>query len=405
MKQSKLNVMKTTISFGIIISILLCYCTSQGEKNAKKFTLEGEISGQDSGIIVLRYVPYSKAIYDTANIYDGKFIFKGDIIEPTKASLIGGDDLNTVDIYLEKGRIKIILEKDKYKECKMYGSKSQLELNLLNDIEKPINEKLQQLRNQRNDLTDSINNTSNDSIKNHLNLLAEEIDQQWFTVRESLNLAWLQFVIDHPKSYVTPYYLNMLESNEVLSLDSLKKIYNRLDVSIQNSKYGKYIKDDIRKKDNISIGAKAPDFKAIDINQDTITLNQFEDKDIVLIDFWASWCKPCREEIPYLKTLYNKYHEQGFEIISVTLDMNLNAWRNAINQEKIDIWYNIPVAKNFAAGPSNMTEEDIYSNYFVQAIPSKILIDKNGVIIGRWGGGLKEPETTLEDKLEQIFKN
>jgi peroxiredoxin len=163
------------------------------------------------------------------------------------------------------------------------------------------------------------------------------------------------------------------------------------------------IKEDIRKKENIRIGASAPDFKAYDINNKIVTLSEFKDKSIVLLDFWASWCVPCRQSIPYLKTLYRSYHSKGFEIISVSIDMKKDAWLHAIKEEGIDIWCNIPVAENYSSGPSFITKDDIYYNYDVGAVPTYLLIDRNGRIVGHWKGLSAENEKALDDKIVEFL--
>ena len=393
--------MKTKVSLLLIILTLISSCTSEAEKNLRKFTLRGKIVDQDTGIIVLRYVPATVVIYDTAMIQDRRFVFKGRIKEPTNAGLYLGNDV--VEIYIESGKMKITLQKDKLSEYKMTGSKTQSELEILNDMVKPVYIKLDSIKEQRNIISDSIKNSKNDSSRLRYEKKAEELDKQWVKVREDLNSTWLKFVLENPKSYVTASYLNMLEANEAISLDSLKTIFNELDKSIQDSKYGKYIKENIRKKENILPGKLAPDFKAIDINHETITLSQFKGKNVVLLEFWASWCTPCRKEIPYLKALYNKYNPKGFEVIAVTMDYNINAWLSAIKQDSIEMWYNIPATEKFSFAADLVTNDDIYKNYYVQAIPKRILIDKDGIIVGRWGGGLREDTEPFETKLEELL--
>ena len=222
--------------------------------------------------------------------------------------------------------------------------------------------------------------------------------------REELDLTRLKFIREHPKSYVAPSYLRMIEGNELITLDSLKLIFNRLDITIQNSKIGNVIMENIRKKENIQIGMLAPDFKAIDINQQTITLNQFKNKNVVLLDFWASWCVSCREDIPFLKERYKKYHSKGLEIVAVSVDLERNAWLSAIKQDSTEKWFHIPVAEKYALGPDYITIDDIYKNYFVQLIPAKILIDKDGKIVGRWVGGSKDNTESLENKLDSLLR-
>lgn len=157
--------------------------------------------------------------------------------------------------------------------------------------------------------------------------------------------------------------------------------------------------------ENILIGAQAPDFKAIDLNQQIVTLSQFKGKSVVLLDFWASWCVPCRESIPHLKALYNKYHSKGLEVVAVSEDTKRKAWIDAVNQDSTGMWFHIPIAEQFAKGPDYITNDDIYKNYFVQAIPVTMVIDKNGKIVGRLVSKSKENEESLDKLLAQIFDN
>lgn len=397
--------MKSTVLHYLILILLITSCTSQIVKNDREFVLNGEINGQDSGQVFLQYVPDSTWVTDTAAIKNGKFLFKGKIAEPSKARLKYGDDLNSVDIYIEPRKMKIVLQKNKFAECQMTGSKAQDELVLLKKMEEPIHSILEMQKKQKSNLEDSIKNSTNEHVRLQLEKKVEEIKQKWSMTCESSDSIWLKFVLENPKSYVTPYYFYMLEgNNEVISLDSIKSIFNGLDNSIQNSYYGKLISDDIRRKENIRIGAQAPEFKVIDLNGQVITLSKFRGK-IVLLDFWASWCIPCRAGFSHLKNLYKQYHHQGFEVIAVSTDRNREAWTMAVKQDSIEMWYHVPATEKYAAGPSQWTKDDIIKNYFVRAVPVQLLIDKEGKIVGRWHVKSQENEDTLDKELKKIFNN
>jgi len=396
--------MKSTILYQLTLLFLITSCTTPVIKKDKEFVLNGEINGQDSGRIFLQYVPDSTWVTDTAAIKNGKFIFKGKITEPSRAILKSEDDLNRVEIYIEPGEVKIELQKDKFVECQMTGSKAQDELVSLKKMEEPIDSILEMIKKQRSNIADSIKNSTNEHMRLQLEKKVEEIDQQWSIAREGLDSIELKFVLENPKSHVAPYYLYHLELNEVISLDSLKSIFNGLDNSIQKSYYGTLISDDIRRKKNIRIGAQAPEFKVIDLNGQVITLGKFKGK-IVVLDFWASWCIPCRAGFPHLKNLYKRYHHHGFEVIAVSIDRNKEAWTKAVKQDSIEMWYHVPAAERYVDGRSYWTKDDIIMNYFVQGVPAQLLIDKEGKIVGRWLGKSQEKEDALDKKLKKIFNN
>jgi len=382
-------------------------CTHLSERKPKKFTLKGEIIGQDSGQIVLKYLPTESAfVFDTAILKKGEFTLEGEIFETTKAWL-SEDNSNNLDIYIEPGEMKITLLKDRFEDYKMTGSRTQRDLIRFSQMEEPINDQIILFRKQMSNLNDSIKNSNSDIIRLQFEKKVEEVNDLMYKGRKSLDSVWLKFIIENPKSYLSGECLSTIESNEKISLDSLKLIFKRLDKSVQNSLYGKYIKEDIRKKENIQIGMLAPDFKAPDLNNLVVTLSEFRGNSVVLLDFWASWCVPCRQEIPQLKSIYEKYHPKGYEVIAISLDWDKNRWRSAIKDDSTEMWHQIPVVENYPFNlkdPTQLADYDVYKNYFVQTIPVKILIDKSGKIVGRWGGGLKDPKESLENKLQQLFK-
>jgi len=394
--------MKLSLPTFLGILVLISSCSSHADNKFRKFTLQGQISGQDSGSIVLAYWSDKTRIYDTTKTKDGKFIFTGKINEPTSAVISGRNDSDRVFIYIEPGKMKISLSKGEFEECKMTGSKTQRESDLLNKMEKPFHDRISILRDQNNKIKESIKNSKNDSSKILFEKEAEEIEKLWSQTREKIDSIQIKYVIENPKSFLTIVYLQMLGGNEVISLDSTKSIFNGLDNSLKESRYGKNIIEDIRKKENVQIGAVVPDINMIDIDNQTITFSQFRDKNVVLIDFWASWCVPCRQSFPHLREIYSKYHPKGLEIIAIArLDLNKETWTEAINQEKIDIWYNATTM--FRNGETN--NKDITDNFFVPAIPFTLLIDKTGKIIYRHVGYSKESEASLDKLLSQIFEN
>jgi peroxiredoxin len=396
--------MKTSLFIFVAFLILVCSCTSQEDKTFKKYTLQGEINGQDSGIIVLIYRPDETIVYDTAKIENSKFVFTGKIHEPTRAELNGGTDVKRVFVFLEPGKMKISLSGNNYKEHKIIGSKTQNDYDLLQKLEAPFHERISLLRGQYNNINDSIENSKNDSTKSFFENKAAEINKLLSQTKKEIDSIEIGFVLENPKAFLSVVNLYRLAGDKI-SLDSAKSFLNGLDNTLKKSIYGKTIAEDIRKKENNIIGAQAPDFKATDLNQQTVTLSQFKGKSVVLLDFWASWCVPCRQSIPHLKKVYNKYHSKGFEVIAVSLDMNREKWIEAVQQDSTGMWYHIPIAEKYADGPKYFTENDIYQNYFVEAIPIQILIDKDGKIIGRLIGESKENEESLDKMLIEIFDN
>jgi peroxiredoxin len=136
-------------------------------------------------------------------------------------------------------------------------------------------------------------------------------------------------------------------------------------------------------------GQNATDLSLPDLNGKMVTLTDLKGK-VVLIDFWASWCGPCRHNNPRLLKLYKKYHDKGFEIYGISLDEDIDSWKKAVHQDKL-IWIQVIDDKGWAASSASI--------YGVDYIPSSFLIDRQGVIrtINAEGSGL---ENSLKDLLK-----
>jgi thiol-disulfide isomerase/thioredoxin len=386
----------------LIFLLLVWSCTSQNDKKPGKFTLKGKITGQDSGIIFLSYSPSSSIrINDTAIIKNGAFNFQGSIVEPTLAQIISENEKFSDDLYLEPGVMTLNLTNDRFRDFKMIGSKTQNELIQLNLMLSPINKNISVLNKKRKLITDSILNSQNSSKIIEFEKESKELENQYSRLIKELNNTYLKFIVGNPDSYVSPYYLDILKINGIIPYDSLKLIFYGLHKNIQNSIIGKKIQEEIRKKDNIQKGATVPAFKAIDSNNNTITLSQFKNKNVVIMDFWASWCEGCRAAFPHLKDLYKKYNPQGLEIVAFEYrDINIETWLSARNHDSINMWYNI--ATIFQNGDT--VNKGIIDNYPLPGIPLTVLIGKDGKVIGSWMGYSNQYVDSLDKKLSETFK-
>ena len=172
-------------------------------------------------------------------------------------------------------------------------------------------------------------------------------------------------------------------------------LYNALNPALKKTPKGLELKAALADFKNSSVGKMAPGFHGKDINGKELTLKSFQNKNYVLLDFWASWCAPCRQDFPSLKELYQKYHSKGLEIVNISRDEDLVMWRNAIKMDGVEMW------KHFSVKQNNSPIEKLY---FVTAIPVKVLINKEGMIIGRWRGGGEEHIQDVNNMLQEIMK-
>lgn len=208
----------------------------------------------------------------------------------------------------------------------------------------------------------------------------------------------LKFVKTHLSS---PISLNVLlyRLKRREGLNYYKEIYtlfNSLNPGLKKTEKGVELKDALLNFKNSSVGKMAPDFRVQDINKNELVLSSFRNKKYILLDFWASWCVPCRQDFPFMKDIYQKYNSKGLEIINISRDDNIELWKRAIENDSIGIWRHVSLKEN---------KNSLEKLFFVIAIPVKILINKEGIIIGRWRGGGEENIAEIRQTLIETFRD
>jgi thiol-disulfide isomerase/thioredoxin len=338
-----------------------------------QFILKGKITNSKSPIIYLIYDMNGKRIKDSCELKQESFYFKGNINEPTWAFLRGNSKImddaenpNIVDFFLEPTTMTATVQYDHFKEIKITGSKTQLEYEMLQ---------------KQYDLIDKNSDSLYEKFSN-------------------LNQKFI--IINHPNSYVSAFKLWAYKTR--WTIDSVESFYTKLTPSIQNSSYGKEVKKVIDEIENNSEGNPAKAFKTIDINENTLSLSGFKGK-YVLLDFWGSWCVPCRQGMPHLIDLFNRYHNEGFDVIAIAEEYTQTKvpWKEAVKKDGTGIWHNVLSGLRFNTDGTIDESQSIKKLFGVHVFPTKILIDKTGIIIGRYTG--TEEESNLDKKLSEIFKH
>ncbi|HZW69457.1 MAG TPA: TlpA disulfide reductase family protein, partial [Hanamia sp.] len=210
------------------------------------------------------------------------------------------------------------------------------------------------------------------------------------------------FMDKNPSSYVTASILRYRISD--MPLQEGENRYNGLTENVKASSLGKQIKETLDGLRKGSPGAKAYVFSSTELKGEPLSLSDYKGK-YVLVDFWASWCVPCRAGNPHLLSLYSKYKNKGkgLEIIGVSDDdAHADAWKKAVEKDKIGVWKHVLRGLKQLPGFKFDHSADISDRYGIHALPTKVLIDPNGMIIGRYGGG-GENDEAMDKKLSEIF--
>lgn len=359
--------------------------------------------------IYLTYKINGKSITKSSEIYNNKFVFKGEIDFPVKAIICTDPrfymtNLNSKIFYLEPSAMSVKLDIDDLNSIVINGSKTNDEFYALkNTTEKEkIHRKIDSIRELSRFYSDKMTATSDNSLKIQFQKSLDSLDQQldqWVDQNIKINKqSDFEFIKKNPNSFIAPDLLDRIlaEEDNQIPYDTIKNLYDKLGPEVKKSYGGKQLAEKLNYFKNSRIGSLAPDFKVNDVNANLLQLSSYKNNKYVLLDFWASWCGPCREDFPFLKEMYSKYQHKGFEIISVTKDEKLDLWRATIQKENIEKWKHFSIKEN---------KSTIENTYAVTGIPVKILIDKDGNIIGRWIGSSAEIKAEIENMITEMFHN
>jgi thiol-disulfide isomerase/thioredoxin len=208
--------------------------------------------------------------------------------------------------------------------------------------------------------------------------------------KQAPDLVTGRFIEQHPSSWISYIVLDEQVRKHIISPETGVRLYQLLSPSLKKYEKVKQLGDLVDPDGKLATGKLAEDFTSNDSNGKPVSLSSFRGK-YVLIDFWASWCGPCRAENPNVASAYHKYKDKGFEVLSVSLDYpgQKAAWLKAVQADKLD-WTQVSDLKGY--------NSDAAVKYSVQSIPANFLVDPSGKIVA---SGLRGPE--LGRKLEGIF--
>lgn len=365
-----------------ILGMLLLAFAVYSCQNAKdEFQIKGNISGVDKGkVYLLKVVQGMPQTVDSTDVEAGKFSFKGKMETPDLRVLRLNERDYFAQFFLDNSKITVEAQKDSLAKTKITGSPSQdIFMSFVNEMEK--------VGKQVGAIQDKYRN----AIQNNKTEEADNARIDYQALMDNNMVYTKNFVKEHANSVVAAYItLNQLAPQ--VDASELDSIVSKFPPELDNSEYVKQLKEIIEKNKKTAIGALAPDFTLNTPDDKPFQLSSLKGK-VVLVDFWASWCGPCRQENPNVVKLYQQYHSKGLEIVGVSLDKNKEDWVKAIKDDKLD-WIHVSDLQYW--------NSEVARLYSVNAIPQSFLLDQDGKIIGK---GEDIRGEGLAKKLAEIFPN
>jgi peroxiredoxin len=376
---------------GMICLFVLASCHHGSEgPDAGSFTLTGTLKGADSGLAVLRMYTDSgnDYVFDTAKITQGRFTFSGKAAYPKWASLSVNDQSGNfpISFFLDPGTTTVMSGNlDSLDQVQILGGATETEFNAFQKDYRVFDVEQAKIESTFEDL--AVNTGKIDSLR--AQAIRDSLERTYSALDSSRTAFSKQYIKAHPDSYVSLLQMHQVfnYNPDVKEFDSA---WSHVSDPVKASDLGKGIAAMLAIDQKTDIGQVPPDFTSRDVNGKPVTLSAYTKGKVVLLDFWASWCHPCRLENPNVVQAYKDYHSKGFTVLGVSLDDHKEAWVKAIAEDHL-IWTQVSDLK----GP----EGEVVGLYGVRSIPMNYLVGSDGRIVAK---GIRGKD--LQDQLAKLLK-
>jgi thiol-disulfide isomerase/thioredoxin len=375
--------MKRAILTAVLLAPVVLF--AQGEK---PFTIEGTVAQlQKPAKVYLKIRKGDEASLDSATVKDGRFTFKGTIKEPAMASLM-------MEVADQPGDMPRTMKRD---VLTLFMDKGVITINTQDSISKAVvkgsaaNDAYEELNNMLQDVTAQIKSLQKEYRQLYMSKDEEgmkKLEPRFDELEAKEKSITRQYLDKNPASPIAMYALNEYAGYEINPTD-VEPVFNKLAKKVKHSQAGEAFVKRLNAAKRTAVGQPAIDFAQTGADGKPVSLTSLRGK-YVLVDFWASWCGPCRAENPNVVRAYSKYKEKGFEILGVSLDDKKDKWLAAIQMDNLS-WIHVSDLKGWKNAAAEL--------YSIRAIPQNLLIDPQGVIIAKNLRG-----EALETKLGEVIK-
>ena len=345
------------IVFILLIGTILASCAGQKDK----YTINGKINGADSGMVYLQKFDVSEWVkLDSAKLEKGVFTFKGKVDMPEMWIVSYSPKQIFVPVFVENSKISVEIYADSTDKSIITGSATHDLYKLYQKQNDSLNKLVEACYKEykaAKDAGDSVKMKKADSVSDVLD--------------NSLKKNIIGFAKAHSASVVGAYLV--MRNAWQIELPELEGIAATFDTSLNRSTYVQSVKKRVDILKAVQIGQVAPDFTLNDTTGKPVALSSLKGK-ILLVDFWASWCGPCRHENPNVVRAYQGYNKKGFDVLGVSFDTDHGKWVKAIKDDGLT-WTHVSDLKGWGNAAGKL--------YGIMSIPANVLLDKDQIIIGR----------------------
>lgn len=342
----------------LVIAFIAASCSK-----APKYVVSGTVDGAESGVVLLqKRIPGGYSVLDSAVLENGVFKMEGFIDYPQMVMLSIKGARGGMNFFLENSEISINGHADSLYLASVTGSASQSEYETYRASFEGSNSNMQTAFEKYRVAKTAGDEELASAIEKEL----EGFENQQLDMKK-------QFITNNPASFITPTVLN--EISYYLEAPDMESLLGGLDTTLNKVEAVTKLKERLVSLKTVAIGQKAPDFTLNDVTGTPVTLYSKVggNTKLLLVDFWASWCGPCRQENPNVVKVWNEFNKKGFDVFGVSLDSKEDAWKKGIEDDKLT-WTHVSDLKYWDCAPAKM--------YAVSAIPANFLLDENGIIVG-----------------------